>query len=79
MRPCTETVYLDRKATYVTYPTYRELKKHIPTIFEKYKDRWGDKLTELHIFRSRRGEWGEWYEIWKPYGNKYKIVKQGWQ
>lgn len=78
MRPFTN-VFKDRKGITVSYTTYRKMKRDIPTIFEKYTDEWGDKLTELHIFRSRRGEWGEWFEIWKPVGTKFKIIKQGWQ
>ena len=78
MRPFTN-VFKDRKGITVSYTTYRKMKRAIPTIFEKYTDEWGDKLTELHIFRSRRGEWGEWFEIWKPVGTKFKIIKQGWQ
>lgn len=81
-KPCTNTIhplYNREKRITLTFPTYRELKKNIPSIFQDYTDQWGDGLTELHVFRSKRGEWGEWYEIWKPVGNgKYKIVKEGW-
>lgn len=55
------------------YKTYRELKKDLKRVLEEcYED-------EVTVYRTRRGEWGEWFEIWgldfekKPY-----IKKQGW-
>lgn len=56
------------KAQRNRYSTYRLLKKHIPELQELSVD------GEVHVSRSRRGEWGEWYEIWK----EGKIVEQGW-
>lgn len=35
---------------------------------------------QVSVYRSRRGEWGEWFEHWVLDGNgKPKIIKQGWQ
>jgi hypothetical protein len=56
-----------------TYPTYRillsNLKKHLAE----------SNNNELVVFRSRRGEWGEWAETWSLVNGKPKITKQGWQ
>lgn len=32
----------------------------------------------ISVYRSRRGEWGEWFEIWIRVGKNKKIIKQGW-
>jgi hypothetical protein len=34
---------------------------------------------EISIHRSRRGEWGEYFEVWQLVNGKPTIVKQGWQ
>jgi len=56
----------------IQYPTYKELKKNLlkhlkeniePTIF---------------VNRSRRGNWGEWFENWQLVGGKPKIINSGW-
>jgi hypothetical protein len=65
-----------KKSRYFTlwYKTYRELKKDIKRVLEECYE------NEVSVCRSRRGEWGEWFEIWglnsqrKPF-----IKKQGWQ
>lgn len=51
-----------------SYPTYRELLKELPSLFKMAKD------GTIHVYRSRRGEWGEWFEIWAG----GKIIKEGW-
>jgi hypothetical protein len=33
----------------------------------------------VSVYRSRRGEWGEWFEHWSKVGGKCKIIKEGWQ
>lgn len=60
--------------SYRTYPTYKLLKKDLVKLINLDEDSEG-----LFVVRSRRGEWGEWFERWgldskgKPY-----IIKQGW-
>ena len=62
-----------RKSEYVNAKTYRELKK-------KIKEYLPLSLSgDLHIHRQRRGEWGEWFEIWEMRQGKPTIVKEGWQ
>ena len=63
-----------RKYIIVRYITYRELLKNI-------KQHCIDNIDDDGVFvvRSKRGEWGEWYERWKlDFLNKPVIVKQGW-
>lgn len=62
-----------RPEMWVEYPTYRDLLKDLKSLFERndYKD--------IHVFRTRRGEWGEWFEIWKYNNGNPVIQKSGWQ
>jgi hypothetical protein len=58
---------------YVSYPTYRELLKNIAKHIEE------DLEKSIFVTRSKRGEWGEWFERWEiGVSGKPKIVKQGW-
>ena len=59
---------------YKSFKTYAELKKALK-----------DYILDNHIaddyvavFRSRRGEWGEWYEHWGKVNGKPTIIRQGW-
>lgn len=65
-----------RKSSTITkvYPTYRQLVSDIPSIIE-------DSIDGIaYVSRSRRGEWGEWFERWEENSfGKPSIVKQGWQ
>lgn len=58
------------KAKYVRFPTYRDLKKNIAKYLKHQ--------SEIHVSRSKRGCWGEWFENWELVNGKPKIVKQGW-
>jgi len=55
------------------FKTYAELKSNLKSLIEESPDK------EITVFRSRRGEWGEWFEYWK-FNSKRKpvITKQGW-
>ena len=54
------------------YPTYKELKSDLKRQLEKAD-------TPLTVSRSKRGEWGEWFEIWElNYLGKPVIRKEGW-
>jgi hypothetical protein len=61
-----------------TFKTYTELKKNIPTMFKEQVEE--HRQLELHVSRSKRGEWGEWFEVWKlnHSTNKLYIDRQGW-
>ena len=57
---------------YKDFPTYTQLKREIKTYLE-------ENITEnITVFRTRRGEWGEWFEHWKLQGGKAVITKKGW-
>ena len=55
------------------YPTYKELKKNITKHLNESTEH------PISVSRSRRSEWGEWFEHWKFNANgKSEIVKEGW-
>ena len=54
------------------FKTYRELKKALPEILKKSND------VHVSVVRSRRNQWGEWFEHWQLNNNKPVIIKQGW-
>ena len=62
------------KSAYVSiqYPTYKELKKNLLRHLQENLE------PVVQVYRSRRGEWGEWFEHWQLVGGKPKIIKQGW-
>ena len=53
-------------------PTYAEVKKKMKHFLEM------SYTGEVTVSRSRRGEWGEWFETWSLVGGKPKITKKGW-
>lgn len=57
----------------ISYPTYRELVKNMKRHLDENLE------TNISVSRSRRGEWGEWFEIWQLVNGKPTIVKKGWQ
>ena len=64
----------DRKSRMIinVYPTYAKLKKSIGAILDKSHD------GCAFVVRSRRGEWGEWFEHWELVNGVPTIVKEGW-
>lgn len=56
----------------VQYKTYDELKRNIKKHLEENLEQ------QIPVCRSRRGEWGEWFENWSLIDGKPKIIKQGW-
>lgn len=57
---------------YFVFPTYRELKQKMVSIMKEYK------VDEICVSRSRRGEWGEWFEYWNRHGDKLVKGREGW-
>ena len=55
------------------YKTYRGLKKDLHNLCKINIDARG-----VNVLRSRRGQWGEYYEYWKLSGDKPEIVEEGW-
>ena len=70
------------------YDRYRVTSPYITKSFKTYaelKKALKDYILHNHIgdyavcvSRSRRGEWGEWFEKWELVNGKPTIVKQGW-
>lgn len=55
------------------FNTYAELKKHL-------KEMLSESINDVvSVSRSRRGEWGEWFEKWELINGKPTITNQGWQ
>lgn len=54
------------------YKSYRELKKSLVYWITESED------GQATVYRSRRGQWGEWFEVWKMVNGKLKIIKEGW-
>ena len=59
-----------QKTKFEFYKTYRELKKDLPKFIREN--------DEVVVYRSRRGQWGEWFEYWTLINGKLEITKQGW-
>lgn len=58
---------------YVEFPTYRKLIKSLKDCAKVCTEQWS-----VYVFRSRRGEWGEWFEKWTAVNGKLSIEKKGW-
>ena len=65
------------KTPYITekFKTYAELKKALA--IRILREHIGD--MDVFVTRSRRGEWGEWFEKWVKINGKPTIIKKGWQ
>jgi len=63
-----------RKSRDITnvYDTYAKLRRGIKAMLNASID------DMVYVSRSRRGEWGEWFENWSLVNGKPKIIKQGW-
>jgi predicted kinase len=56
------------------FDSYRELKKHLKKICEENTDANG-----VSVSRSRRAEWGEWFERWELNSSGHPvIIDEGW-
>lgn len=54
------------------FKTYKELKRELK---EMLSESFNDVVS---VSRSRRGEWGEWFEKWELINGKPQITNQGW-
>lgn len=52
--------------------TYAKLKPQIKDLIKKSDD------DHLYVYRSKRGDWGEWFERWELENGKPTIIKEGW-
>lgn len=62
-----------RDAVWVEFSTYAELKRNIKKYLLETNE------PHISVYRSRRGEWGEWVEKWELSNGKPKITNAGWQ
>lgn len=61
------------KRFYQIFDTYKEIKQSMIELIDSSYD------GEVHVLRSRRGEWGEWNEYWSlNHLGKPIITKQFW-
>lgn len=57
-----------------TFPTYAKLRRAMTALMN-------DSINDVvEVTRTRRGKWGQWFEVWERnnYTNKITIVKQTW-
>lgn len=55
-----------------SFDTYREVQKNMKLLLERSSN------NEVCVSRSKRGEWGEWFERWQLQGGKPVIIKACW-
>jgi hypothetical protein len=65
-----------------SFSSYKEVKNNMMLLLQRSKN------NEVFVTRSRRGEWGEWFEYWRmskiyqqkndKIVSKPEIFKQGW-
>jgi len=54
------------------YPTYAKLKRSMRALLNASFDEF------VFVVRSKRGEWGEWFEHWTMENGEPTIIKEGW-
>lgn len=54
------------------YPSYARLRYSLQAVLNASFDEFAT------VVRSRRGEWGEWYEHWILVNGKPKKIREGW-
>jgi hypothetical protein len=64
------TVTINGETT--SFSTYRELLSNMKLLLKRSID------NSVFVSRSKRGEWGEWFEYWSMSNGKPGITKQGW-
>ena len=70
----------ESKSEWVSFNTYAELKRNLKGYLEQNTQNHNGYNSAIAVFRSRRGEFGEWFEHWVLGDNgKPKIIKSGWQ
>jgi hypothetical protein len=88
-KPYVMTINEKGKTVFLEYDTYRELVKNLKQVLKDYlsfRHRSHDRYVAgaianrdyVTVCRSRRGEWGEWFEHWKLDDEKLSIIKYGW-
>ena len=55
-----------------SFDTYRELVRNMKLLLLRSNN------NEVCVSRSKRGQWGEWFERWQLQGGKPTIIKACW-
>lgn len=88
-KPFVYTINEQGKTISIDYPTYRDLVKDMKQILNnflnnRHKD-WDfynlgsrGRQDYVSVYRSKRGEWGQWFEHWKLVDMKPVKIKEGW-
>ncbi len=58
--------------TTVIEPTYQKL---LISIRKELKE---DSSCTAYVVRTKRGEWGQWFEKWRTCGRKIEKYEEGW-
>jgi len=53
-------------------PTYAELRQDVKDMLIR------KKCEVVGVNRSKKGEWGEWYEEWRLVNGKPEIIRETW-
>jgi len=54
------------------FNSYAEVKRNMKLLLQRSTN------NEVSVSRSRRGEWGEWFEYWSMSNGKAVITRKGW-
>ena len=60
------------KRVIVNVSTYAEFKRRKKAFLKSSYD------ENVYVYRKRRGQSGEWFELWSKVGSKIFIDKEGW-
>ena len=55
-----------------SFDTYRELLKNMKLLLQRSNN------NEVCVSRSKRGQWGEWFERWQLQCGKPVLIKACW-
>jgi hypothetical protein len=88
-KPYVMTINEDGKKVFVEYDTYRELLKNLKQTIKDYltfRDRSQNRYSindlsnreYISVYRTKRGEWGEYFEHWLLKNDELEIIKHGW-
>ena len=67
------TIQLEYTSKILVIKTYAEVKRRMKEFLNE------SVTSKVTVSRSRRGEWGEWFEHWEFNAEKKPIIKkQGW-
>jgi hypothetical protein len=66
------SIYEYHESKVYIFRSYQELKKELRQIMREHF------VSEATVHRSKKGEWGEWFEVWGANGKRLKKISEGW-